>query len=205
MADQAVIRPLGRPRALGGDEAIIGATLELLAEVGLQGTTMRAIAERANVARATIYLRWPTRDALITAAVKVAMGGRPFTMTGDLAEDLRLGADRARKVFSQPGFQAVLPEIIRTFLSNEPAATYDILAPNRRRIAEEYARLAETSGFRVDIDPAVVVDLLIGGHLNHLLATGRAPSEKLSHQMFEVLIAGLRAKPEKRQRQPRRA
>ena len=196
MTDPALARPpLGRPRAAGADDAILQATLELLAEVGLQGTTIRAIAERANVARATIYLRWPNRDALITAAVKVAMGGPPFLMTGDLEEDLRRGADRARKVFAQAEFQAVLPEIVRAFLSRRPAATYDALAPNRRRMADEYAKLAGETGLRTDIDPAVVVDLIIGGHLNHLLATGHVPSERLSQQMLEVVVAGLRVQP----------
>ena len=193
MADPVVVKPLGRPRATGADEAILRATLNLLAEAGLAGTTIRAIAERAGVARATIYLRWPGRDALITAAVQLAMGGPPFRMTGDLHEDLSRGAERARKVFGQPTFQALLPEIVRAFLSGEPGTTYDVLAPNRRGIADEYARLAADSGFRTDIDPDVVVDLVIGGHLNHLLATGRAPSERLSRQMLEVVVAGLRA------------
>lgn len=194
MTDPAGSKPLGRPRAKGADEAILQATLDLLAEVGLEGTTIRAIAERAGVARATIYLRWSGRDALITAAVRLAMGGAPFLMTGDLHEDLRRGADRARKVFGQPTFHAVLPEVIRAFLSCDPATTYDILAPNRKRIADEYAQLASDTGFRTDIDPAVVVDLVIGGHLNHLLATGHAPSERVSRQMLEVVVAGLRAR-----------
>lgn len=193
MTEPAFTKPLGRPRATGADEAIVHATLDLLAEVGLEGTTIRAIAERVGVARATIYLRWPSRDALITAAVQLAMGGPPFLMTGDLREDMRRSADRARKVFGQPTFQAVLPEIIRAFLSRNPATTYDVLAPNRRKIAEEYAELASDTGFRTDIEPDVVVDLLIGGHLNHLLATGHAPSERLSKQMLEVVVAGLRA------------
>lgn len=193
MAEPDLARPLGRPRAVGADDAILRATLELLAEVGLEGTTIRAIAERANVARATIYLRWPNRDALITAAVKLTMGGPPFPMTGDLEEDLRRGADRARKVFAQAEFQAVLPEIIRALLARQPATTYDALAPNRRKMADEYAKLAAATGLRSDVDPDVVVDLIIGGHLNHLLATGRAPSEKVSRQMVEVVITGLRA------------
>ena len=193
MTESHVTKPLGRPRAAGADAAILQATLELLAEVGLGGTTIRAIAERANVARATIYLRWPSRDALITAAVKLAMGGPPFPLTGDLHEDLRRGADRARKVFGQPEFHAVLPEIIRALLSRKSAVAYDVLAPNRRKMADEYAKLAAETGLRTDVDPDVVVDLIIGSHLNHLLATGRAPSERLSRQMLEVVVAGLRA------------
>lgn len=196
MADPALTKPLGRPRARGADDAILRATLELLSEVGLNGTTIRAIAERAGVARATIYLRWPTREALILGAVKTAMGGPPFLMTGNLLEDLRRGADRARKVFAEPDMQAVLPEIVRAFLSNDPTQAYDEIAPNRRRMADEYRLLAAEYGLRTDIDPSVIVDMLIGGHMNHLLATGRSPSEKVSRQMLEVILAGIRAKPD---------
>ena len=44
-------RPRGRPRRAEATEAILGATLELLAEPGFASTTMDGIAERAGSAR----------------------------------------------------------------------------------------------------------------------------------------------------------
>src|SRR3990170_8095476 len=67
-------RHAGRPRGPATDAAILQAVIELLAEAGLRGTTVDAVAARAGVARATVYLRWPTRDALLAAAARQALG-----------------------------------------------------------------------------------------------------------------------------------
>jgi len=58
-------------------------------------------------------------------------------------------------------------------------------------IATEYAALAAEAGLRTDIDPEVVVDLLIGALLSRLLATGRPPSRAAAHQAAEIVIAGV--------------
>lgn len=59
----------GRPRDPGRDAAILGATLELLGEVGYERVTVRAIAQRAGAGLATIYRRWPTKEDLVVDAI----------------------------------------------------------------------------------------------------------------------------------------
>jgi len=195
MATEATGKPLGRPRDAAVDEAVLRAAIELLVESGLAGTTMGAVAERAGVARATVYLRWPSRDDLIQAALRVAIGGTPFPLSGDLETDIRRGGERARSVFSRREFQAILPEVVRALLSKDGPTNYDALAPNRRLIGEEYRALAAGSGFRTDVDPEIIIDLVVGAHFNHLLATGEGPSAKETRQMLDIIIAGLRRPP----------
>jgi len=72
------------------------------------------------------------------------------------------------------------------------AITYDFLAPGRRAIAQEYAELAAEVGMRTDLDPELVVDLIIGGLISHLLATGRPPTKAFARQAAEIVIAGVR-------------
>jgi AcrR family transcriptional regulator len=174
------------------DDAILRATVELLAESGLRRTTIAAVAARAGVARATVYLRWPSRDQLITAAARHALGRPPFILSRDLASDLRLGGQEARQELGQPGFLAIFPEIVRALLAEEPQVSYDELAPNRQILAREYRELAEAAGFRVDIAPTIAFDLLVGSQINHILATGQPPTPAVAEQMTEVIIAGLR-------------
>jgi AcrR family transcriptional regulator len=180
------------------DEAILQATIELLVEAGLEGTTIRAVVERSGVARATVYLRWANRDALIGAALRRAIGREPYPLSGDLETDIRRGGEQARAIYGRPEFVAILPLLIRALLTgpDDPARpiTYDRIAPNRRLFADEYRRLAAESGFRTDLDADLAADLLSGAHLNRLLATGRAPSREVSEQIVEVIIAGLRAR-----------
>jgi AcrR family transcriptional regulator len=186
-------QPPGRPRNPDVEHAILRATVEVLAESGLRQTTIAAVAARAGVARATIYLRWASRDALIAAAARHALGRPPFRLSRDLATDLRLGGQESMQVMGRPSFLAIFPEIVRALLSKEPEISYDDIAPNRRRLAVEYAELAESAGFRSDIAPTVAFDLLVGSHLNHMLATGRRPTREVADHVTEVILAGLRA------------
>ncbi len=62
-------RGRGRPRREGADEEILAVALEMLREKGYRDLTVDAVAERAGVAKTTIYRRWPTKGALIAAAI----------------------------------------------------------------------------------------------------------------------------------------
>ena len=174
------------------DDAIVRATAELLAEVGLNGTTIGAVAKRAGVARATIYLRWPGRDALIAAAVRRAIGRPPFSVSGDIVRDLQGGGRYSREVLMTPGFVSIFPELARALLAPAPEASYDEIVPSRQTFTDLYRQAAGAAGLRNDIDPALPFDLLAGVQLNHLLATGTTLSPEATDQAVEVILAGLR-------------
>ena len=49
----------GRPRLQATDQAIFDAAAELIRERGYDGFSMAAVADRAGVAKTTVYRRWP--------------------------------------------------------------------------------------------------------------------------------------------------
>jgi len=59
----------GRSQDKSRDDAIIGATLELLGEKGYHGLTMTDVAARAGVSKATLYRRWTTKADVVADAV----------------------------------------------------------------------------------------------------------------------------------------
>jgi len=59
----------GRPRDPLLDEAVIKATLELLAEEGYAQLTVERIAARAGVGKASLYRRWPDKVSIVLEAV----------------------------------------------------------------------------------------------------------------------------------------
>ena len=63
MRDQETLPPAppGRPRSEAADRAIVEATLELMADVGMTALTIEQVACAAGVGKATIYRRWQTR------------------------------------------------------------------------------------------------------------------------------------------------
>lgn len=65
--DPAVLARVSQPDAI--TTRILDATLEQAELVGIRRTTMEDVARRSAVGRATLYRRFPTKDALIDALV----------------------------------------------------------------------------------------------------------------------------------------
>lgn len=185
-------RHVGRPRRAATDAAIIRAAIELMTEGGVQATTLTAVAERAGVARATVYLRWKSRSALIGAAARAAVGGQVLPLTGDIEHDIRFGASFIQQVFELPSTAAILPEMMRGVLANPPELQFDSIAPRRREFARLYAAGAEASGLDPTIDPYLPFDVLLGSALMSLLAKSRPITRAEADEVAEVLIRGLR-------------
>ncbi len=69
-------------------DEVLEATADLMTEVGLERTTIDEIAARSGVAKTTIYRHWPTKQALLIAAVRNCLEYTPTPNTGDLRTDL---------------------------------------------------------------------------------------------------------------------
>jgi|SRR5687768_4099635 len=100
MSDQPAKRGRGRPRREGADDEILAVTLAILREDGYGALNVDTVAELAGVAKTTLYRRWPSKSALVAAAIAPLTGddGQANDVEGILceaAELLRLfdGAD----------------------------------------------------------------------------------------------------------------
>ena len=78
----------GRPRDPAVDERVTEAAVALFGEVGWAGFSVEAVARRAGVGKASIYLRWPTKEALLGAALESRMATISEIDTGSTREDL---------------------------------------------------------------------------------------------------------------------
>lgn len=186
----------GRPRSHNVDASILKAAVELLGSKGPEGLTINAVARRSGVARASIYLRFPSTQALMTATLRAAIGREPFPLSGNLETDLRSAGAQVQAVLANPGFRAVLPEVVRGLLrqpDGPDAISYDMVSPNRRPIAEAYANQAASAGLRTDVDPDLVGCVIVGTMLMFLLAEGVPPSPEMASQTVEIILDGLRS------------
>lgn len=82
---------MARTRNADIDEAVLGATLELLGELGYADLSIGQVASRAGVHRPAVYRRWPSKRHLIVDAVVRELGVAPTPDTGDLRADLIVG------------------------------------------------------------------------------------------------------------------
>ena len=127
----------GRPRNQDYNDVILDATMGILLEDGYQGLTIDGVAARAKVGRPTIYRRWPSKPALVVAALARSTGLAPAPDTGTVRGDLLavqrhqvalMNSDGWRRI--TPGLTADLaadPELARTYLE-------EYIAPRRRSV-----------------------------------------------------------------------
>jgi AcrR family transcriptional regulator len=103
MSDEQTTR-LGRPRSTQADQAILSAAREMLAEGGLDRLTVEGTAQRAGVAKTTVYRRYPTKLDLAVAAVAALVADPPFA--GSVADTTAQGMQTFETMMGSPGSQA---------------------------------------------------------------------------------------------------
>lgn len=59
----------GRKRDPEVDRRVLDAAREMVAEVGVRGASVSAIAQRAVVGKPSVYLRWPNLSGILVAAI----------------------------------------------------------------------------------------------------------------------------------------
>jgi AcrR family transcriptional regulator len=120
-------RGRGRPRRQGTDEEILGVARTMLAERGYRDLTVDAIADAAGVAKTTVYRRWPSKGALVAAAIVP----EPLTDTATAAQLLE---DTARILapLADAADDAEFLGVIRAILTPRRAALRTILGDDAR-------------------------------------------------------------------------
>lgn len=79
---------IGARRNPDTESAILDAAAELLAEEGIAGLRMEAVAKRARAGKATLYRWWPTRGALLLAVYRRMKTEDLYPDTGSLEGDI---------------------------------------------------------------------------------------------------------------------
>jgi AcrR family transcriptional regulator len=81
-------RSIGAQRNPESERAILAAARDLIAEEGLAGFSIEAVARRARAGKPTIYRWWPNRALLLLDVYGGLKEELPATETGTLAGDL---------------------------------------------------------------------------------------------------------------------
>ena len=102
----------GRPRDPRIDAEVLAAAREMLIEVGWDGMSMRALAARAGVGRATLTRRWPTKAHLVLhALLGSAPDLEPYTGI-DRRGWIEWVVTGSVELFSRPEVRAALPGLL---------------------------------------------------------------------------------------------
>lgn len=126
-------------RGLAREEAILKATLVLLAQKGYEAMTIDAIAAQARASKATIYRRWTGKAELVKAALDAQYQSRlpEIPDTGSLRtdllaalEDLQAQASEANllamySLFSAMRYDAHLAKVLQEHILNDDLTPFE--------------------------------------------------------------------------------
>ena len=191
-------RSRGRPRQPATDTAILQATIDLLTEVGVDGTTTNAIVERSGCSKATIYRRWPTRDALILDALRTSLQGRPSDIDAvvdlerELASTVRAAAHRGATVFDSAIARAVFPTIVKELLAQSEIGEEfrrNVFVPIREAAKARLREAVERGEIDPNADGDLVFDLVYGGLLYRVLV-GESVDEPSAQALADLVMNG---------------
>jgi AcrR family transcriptional regulator len=184
----------GRPRSDRAREAILAATLGELTEHGFLGLGIEAIAQRAGVAKTTIYRWWPDKIALALDALR-HLPELPESDTGSLVGDLDLLRRDLLDLLVSTSLGSVLPVLIaeRRCRSEHQGAIDDYM----RERAMPWTRAVQRAIVRGELPPDVdaeFVALLLAGPLTHSILFMEEPlDEQAWADAIAVTLAGIRA------------
>jgi AcrR family transcriptional regulator len=189
--------PAGRPKSETARRAVLSAALDLVAEKGYQAVTIEGIAERAGVAKTTIYRSWPGKAAVVMDAVLVESDPRlAFPDTGSAAEDLRLQVSRVAGLFTDPSFAKPFVGLLAASQHDEAlaGALQEWLITSRRAGASEVLRRGVERGeLRADLDIPIAIDALYGALYYRLLVSHEPLSPEYGQRVVAELFTGLQS------------
>ncbi len=171
---ETIRRAPGRPRSSAADEAILEATVDLFAEVGLEALTMEGVAARAGVSKNTLYRRYPNKLDLVVSAVRCYTNvGAPPPDTGTTRGDVRALVDDLVAIVTATPMGRMLPILVaaRTRVPELDVAYSEIVADKRARSAAVVRRGIERGDFRADVDLELVVDAFVSAVFYRFLVT----------------------------------
>ena len=186
----------GRPRDARIDRQVTTAALEALAEVGFEGFCVEAVAQRAGVAKTTVYRRFPTRDDLIAGALE--------RLNDDLPPAPPPGPVRRRLVDVLSGIRRRTPASVHGRIltrvaaagAGEPALAElvqsRVLAPRRQVLRDVIADGIASGELRDDVDVNAVIPVLVGPML-YLGMWDRTPvaSDVSVDAVVDTILSGL--------------
>lgn len=197
------MRQLGRPRSTEADRAIIDAVLEEVIAEGIDGMSIEQVAARAGVAKATVYRRWPNKEALLLDAVTGVEVELPTLPGSSMRDDLVVLIDSMRRRIAdaaQPG-ESIASRLYPCMIA-EGTRHPEIAAKYKQRVVEQRREAVRTvlrrgianGELRSDLDLETMLLLVIAPMLVQLYmwsAGAELPPES-SATYVDGVLDGLR-------------
>ncbi|MGW3008703.1 TetR/AcrR family transcriptional regulator [Streptomyces sp. NPDC001219] len=187
-------RRSGGPRKA---QEIFDATLDLLAEKGYEGLTIEGVAQRSGVNKTTIYRWWPSKGALLGAAL---IGARQLDFTppdtGTLAGDLTALLRTMVSLLTEQPASDIAVSVLGA-ITQSP----ELSAPVREFFADRIAleqpvfdRAVARGELPADTDTMLLIDLLAGAAWVRCVLRGLPLEQDFVSRAVDTVLEGARGR-----------
>ena len=194
------VRGRGRPRDPVIDRVVAEAALDLLAEHGYEGLTVEAVAQRAGVAKTTIYRRFGSKAELTAGAVMIlaAAGRAPNAGAGSTRDSLVAILREVIRALRNTVAGQIIPDLVGAMPSHpELIEAFAKFAEPRRAVFFEVLRRGVENGeLRPDIDFELAADLLYGPIYYRLLVTRKPLKPSDAERIVDAVMRGKGISPD---------
>ncbi len=197
----------GRPFPVHDEQAakrerIIAAALKLFAHEPYQAVTMDRVAEAAGVAKGTLYLYFPSKDALYLGVLSDGLDTAYRTYMASADPKLPVVERMRRSIAVMVEFYDQRRDFLQFFATEEPRlseARNRIIEGSRERGFNFFATLIE-EGIRVGVftrvDPRLATFAIQGAIRSLLLYYGPSrPVSEISRELGNLMLRSLGADP----------
>jgi len=159
-------RSPGRPRRESLDTELLDAALAEMSRVGYVRMNLDTVAARASTTKPTLYSRYPSKEALATAALEHMRQRTPRPpLTGDVRRDLIEELDRFRRGALRPHGMSMLgtvlaeehenPELLERFREH-------VIGPRRRHLRRILRAARKNGQLAPDADIELGITMMVG-------------------------------------------
>jgi AcrR family transcriptional regulator len=170
---------VSRTPSVTAHEKVIDAAIQLIAERGIEGTSMDAIAQVSGVSKATVYKHWKDKETLCIDVIGSQREPPPEFRSGNTRRDLVDFLTYLSKTDKPDRLMKIWPRIIGYAMANPrfaAALQEHAFGPRRAQIARILKEAADRGDLPADIDASVAMDLLLGPVMHRRLTSSQVPA-----------------------------
>jgi AcrR family transcriptional regulator len=202
--NEQAVRRVGRPRSLEAQQAILNATLSLLATQGYDAMSIEEVAAQASVGKATIYRWWDSKEELALDALQHLYDLHPVIDTGNLRRDLiAIIEDSIRLIDEKKSALGDLSFKLFGEIKTHPELFHRfhacVVEPRLQQLMQLIERAQRRGELRSDLDPYMLAGLCCSPYIVYrLICKGKivSPDEHWVEQVVDVILHGIVARHE---------
>ena len=193
-AQPGTLRPGGRTARTR--DAVLAAVQAGLAQTRYSELTVEQVAQRAGVAKTTVYRRWGSMEGLVLDLMRDLGNTRiPVPDTGDLAQDMRALARGTLAAYRDPANHALVSAVVAAAVSIPQArqTLTEFFAGRTAQTAVIVERAAGRGEVPPGTDAAEVIRIMAAPFYYRMFITGEPIDEHVADQAAAAAVTAARA------------